>query len=156
MNGFTSTDRSEFAGVSANQEVEFRILWRQIDGARPNRIQVFINDANTRTKVPGISADVVGGVATDANANYGYTAHTMVADNTNGDFRAGVWYRYRTKDLKPGPHTYYFEASDNEQTCVWPRRPDYYMYTAGGTYFMDYLGTEHEPDAQKPGGPCHL
>ena len=136
--GMVPSSRSEFSGSSVNQEVEFRIMWRQIDGQAPTKIQVFINNANTRTKVAGTSADVVGGVPTDQNADYTYKSYTMVPDDSNGDFASGVWFRFRTKDLKPGPHTYYFEASDTEQTCIWPRRPDRYVYPPDGTWYMDY------------------
>lgn len=138
--------RAQCTGATAATEVEFRILYKQLYNKAPKSIKVFINDANTRTKVNGISADVIDGVATDANANYSYSSYTMQAtlpvngsiavpgriydpktDTQPLDYFTGVWYVYRTK-LKPGPHTYYFEADDGYNVCVWPRRPDQFTY----------------------------
>jgi len=74
------TPRSEAAGIAANDEVEYRILWRSAYNAAPTNIQVYINNASAKSKNDGISNDMVGGVPTDSDSNYNYTAYTMTAD----------------------------------------------------------------------------
>lgn len=121
--GGTNALLAETSGSYSTDTNVFRIMYKQLDNKAPVEIKVWINNASEKSgTTPG----------------HQYTAYTMQRrpDQTNPNYRTGVWYEYKLQSgsaqLPYGPHTYYFTANDGEHTVRWPVRPDQYTYNWPG------------------------
>lgn len=108
---------AETSGSLSTDTNVFRIFYRQKDNLAPIEIRLWINDASEKSG------------NTPAHQYRSYTMYRR-PDQTNPDYREGVWYEYKldsgSAQLPHGPHTYYFTAFDGYNHARWPVRPDQY------------------------------
>ncbi len=124
------------SGATTKTENVFRIMYKQMDGKAPVKMQVWISESFDGTAAK---------------------AYTMTPDPdrysgaiTGAQYKKGVWYVYK-KALNSGPHSYYFTANDGETEAYWPYRPNNDPYVPGAN--NDYVPGPYVNNAPELSSP---
>ncbi|MBI2844315.1 MAG: S8 family serine peptidase [Armatimonadetes bacterium] len=120
--------RMETIGATTSTELKFKIKYFQRDNKAPTSIKVYIN--NAPYKVINRNQPL-----TPENGGYvGYTMQPAPVQTSSGqtqkppyNYALGVDYELKTT-LPPGPHTYFFMASDGVATALFPARPENWTF----------------------------
>ncbi|MCE5323441.1 hypothetical protein LLG46_09040 [bacterium] len=112
--------RAETAGATTSSQCTFRIMYKSSNGSSPTHVRLMIGNTSSRGSLT--LNDYVEG------NTYPMSIEMDKEDPSDFDFTDGVWYTVTKNFTTPGPYHYFFEASDDNQTIIWPRRPDHYDY----------------------------